>query len=116
MTADAYAFVSGPTMVAEFTGVLVDATELGGAATHARYSGAASLVVADRDAAAEAVAALLSYLPSSNDDEPPRRPTLDPVSRPTPEPTTVLPASATGSYDVRTVMRAIVDDGAVLEL
>ncbi len=31
MTTDAYAFVSGPTMVAEFTGVLVDNDELGGA-------------------------------------------------------------------------------------
>ena len=31
MTEDAYAFVSGPTMVAEFTGVMVDNDELGGA-------------------------------------------------------------------------------------
>ena len=42
MTEAAYAFVSGPTMVAEFTGVLMDNDELGGAASHARYSGAAS--------------------------------------------------------------------------
>jgi acetyl-CoA carboxylase carboxyltransferase component len=37
MTEASYAFVSGPTMVAEFTGVVVDHDELGGAATHARY-------------------------------------------------------------------------------
>ena len=42
MTRDAYAFVSGPTMVADFTGVVVDKYELGGAASHARYTGAAS--------------------------------------------------------------------------
>ena len=47
MTADSYAFVSGPAMVAEFTGVAIDNEELGGAASHARYTGAASLVAAD---------------------------------------------------------------------
>jgi acetyl-CoA carboxylase carboxyltransferase component len=116
MTTDAYAFVSGPTMVAEFTGVVVDAAELGGSAAHARFSGAASLVVADRDAATAAVADLLSYLPSHNDELPPDRPSADPVDRPAPELHTILPEAATGSYDIRTVMRAIVDDDELLEL
>ena len=116
MTEDAYAFVSGPTMVAEFTGVVLDADELGGASTHARFSGAASIVVPDRDAATEAMAALLAYLPSHNDEEPPTWPTSDPADRATPELRDVLPSSPTGSYDVRTVIRAIVDDGEILEL
>jgi len=116
MTEDAYAFVSGPTMVAEFTGVVLDADELGGASAHARFSGAASIVVPDRDAATEAMTALLAYLPSHNDEEPPAWPAADPVDRPTPELRDVLPASPTGSYDVRAVIRAIVDDGELLEL
>jgi acetyl-CoA carboxylase carboxyltransferase component len=116
MTEDAYAFVSGPTMVAEFTGVVLDAEELGGASAHARFSGAASIVVPDREAAADAMAALLAYLPSHNDEEPPVWPTTDPIHRPTPELRDVLPASATGSYDVRAVVRAMVDDGELLEL
>ena len=116
MTEDAYAFVSGPTMVAEFTGVVLDADELGGASAHARFSGAASIVVPDRDAATEAMAALLAYLPSHNDEEPPEWPTADPVDRPTAELRDVVPASPTGSYDVRAVIRAIVDDGELLEL
>jgi acetyl-CoA carboxylase carboxyltransferase component len=116
MTEDAYAFVSGPTMVAEFTGVVLDADELGGAAAHARFSGAASMVVPDRDAATDAMAALLAYLPSHNDEEPPAWPTVDSVDRPTPELRDVLPASPTGSYDVRSVIRPIVDDGELLEL
>ena len=37
MTEAAYAFVSGPTMVADFTGVVIDNDELGGAASHSRY-------------------------------------------------------------------------------
>jgi acetyl-CoA carboxylase carboxyltransferase component len=116
MTTDAYAFVSGPTMVAEFTGVMVDAHELGGAAAHARFSGAASIVVPDREAALAAVTELLAYLPAHNDELPPLRPTFDPVQRPTPELDTILPASPTGSYDIRAVMRAIVDDQELLEL
>jgi acetyl-CoA carboxylase carboxyltransferase component len=116
MTEDAYAFVSGPTMVAEFTGVVLDAEELGGASAHARFSGAASIVVPDREAATDAMAALLAYLPSHNDEEAPVWPTTDPVDRATPELRDVLPASATGSYDVRAVIRAMVDDGDLLEL
>lgn len=116
MTDDAYAFVSGPTMVAEFTGVMVDNDELGGAANHARFTGAASLVVPDADAALDAVAHLLSFLPSNVDQEPPRRLTTDPPDRSVPEAGALIPQSSTGSYDVRAVMRAIVDDGDVLEL
>src|SRR6476659_7272969 len=70
MSTEAYAFVSGPVMVAEFTGVQIDADELGGAAAHARFSGVASLVVPDDEAAADAVADLLAYLPLNNDLEP----------------------------------------------
>ncbi len=116
MTESAYAFVSGPTMVAEFTGVMVSNDELGGAATHARFTGAASLVVADEAAALDAVAALLAYLPDSTDELPPRWETDDPPSRSTPEAGALMPATSTGSYDVRDVIRAIGDDGALLEV
>jgi acetyl-CoA carboxylase carboxyltransferase component len=116
MTERSYAFVSGPTMVAEFTGELMDAEELGGAASHARYSGAVTLVAPELSVAEEMTAQLLSYLPSHNDEEPPRWPTDDPVERETPEAGTVIPPSSTGSYDVRQVIRALVDDGDMLEL
>ena len=53
MTERSYAFVNGPVMVEEFTGVGVDNDELGGPANLARYTGVASVVVADRDAAVE---------------------------------------------------------------
>ncbi len=116
MTQSSYAFVSGPTMVAEFTGVVMDAEELGGASSHARYSGAATLVADDLESAVEMAAHMLSYLPSHNDEEPPRWSTDDPVDRETPEAGQLIPASSTGSYDVRDVIRCIVDDGEMLEL
>ena len=85
MTAPSYAFVNGPVMVEEFTGIGIDVDELGGATTHARYTGVATMVVADRDAAIEAVANLLEYLPDSTDAEPARWPCDDPADRPCPE-------------------------------
>jgi acetyl-CoA carboxylase carboxyltransferase component len=116
MTEDAYAFVTGPVMVRQFTGVDVDRLELGGAAAHARWSGLASLTVADRAAADEALAELLSFLPDSVDDEPPRLVTADPADRATPEAGELIPAAPTGSYDVRDVARSVCDDGRLLEL
>jgi len=116
MTQQSYAFVSGPTMVAEFTGITIDNEELGGATSHARYTGAASLVADDLDAAVALVGQLLSYLPSHNDEEAPRWPTDDPIDRLTPEAGDIIPPSSTGSYDVRDVIRALVDDGDMLEL
>ena len=51
MTERSAAFVQGPTMVEQFTGVAISADELGGAANHARYTGVATQVVADRETA-----------------------------------------------------------------
>ena len=115
MTAEAYAFVSGPHMVRQFTGIPTTSEDLGGAAIHGRTSGAAGFVVPDREAADEVVAELLSLLPSSTDEEPPVLASPDPVDRETPEAYDMLPASSTGSYDVRDIVRVVVDDGVLLE-
>ena len=116
MTEAAYAFVSGPPMVADFTGVVIDNDELGGAASHSRYSGAATLVAADLEQAIEAAGQLLAYFPQHNDEEAPRWPTDDEIARQTPEAGALIPASSTGSYDVRAVIRSLADDGDLLEL
>ena len=68
MTQDSYAFVNGPGMVEEFTGVKLSVAELGGADELARRTGVPSLVVPTRDAAVDAVRDLLAYLPSGVDD------------------------------------------------
>lgn len=116
MTEDAYAFVSGPRMVETFTGESLANEELGGAGVHSSSTGVAAMVVPDRDAAVEALEAILGYLPSHVDDDLPHWPTDDPVDRSTPEAGDCIPASPTGGYDVRDVAAAIVDDGELLEL
>jgi acetyl-CoA carboxylase carboxyltransferase component len=116
MTAAAYAFVSGPTTVEAVTGQRLDAAALGGAAVHARSTGVASLLAGDADEALALVGALLGHLPPHTDVAAPPRPTADPPWRPTPEAGDLVPATATGSYDVRDVVGAVVDDGDLLEL
>lgn len=116
MVHGAYAFVSGPSMVEQFTGVPIDTDELGGTTVHARTSGVATLTAADLDDAELLAADVLSFLPDHTDDAAPTHTCSDPVSRPTPEAYEVLPESANGSYDCRDVLAAIVDDGLLLEL
>ncbi len=116
MTADSSAFVNGPTTVEEFTGVGIGVDELGGAANHERYTGVATVVVADRTAAVEAVTELLSFLPDHVDALPARVEQDDPAERRCPEAGELIPPSSTGSYDVRRVAAAIVDADSMVEL
>lgn len=113
MTSSAVAFVSGPAMVAAFTGVRVGSEALGGVAVH---SGASGLCALESDEPAEAVGELLSFLPPHADEEPELVPTLDPPDRQVPELRGVVPARGNASYDVRDVVRALADDGVVCEL
>jgi acetyl-CoA carboxylase carboxyltransferase component len=116
MTKEAYAFVSGPRMVQDITGISVTSAELGGPGVHAATTGVASLVVDTPADAREALADLLAFLPSNADEMPPAWATDDPADRATPELADLVPTSSTGSYDVRTAAQIILDDGELLEL
>ncbi|HEY5663792.1 MAG TPA: carboxyl transferase domain-containing protein [Ilumatobacter sp.] len=116
MTENGYAFVNGPVMVRQFTGIEISKEELGNAASLERNAGLPIAVVADRAAAADLVEELLAYLPDHVDDEPPRWQVDDPVDRLCPQAGDLIPESSTGSYDVRQVAEAIVDEGSLLEL
>ena len=116
MTNDSFAFVSGPTMVAQMTGVEVSNEELGGTDIHSRQSGVANLVATDINHAVELLNEVLRYLPNHVDELTALIDTGDAANRQCPELNTILPASPTGSYDVRHVIESIVDDGAHLEL
>lgn len=116
MTEASSAYVVGPGAVASFTGEQVAPDDLGGPSVHAAQTGVAAAVVDDEEQALELLASVLAHLPDHVDADPPSWPTADPVDRRTPEAGAVLPASASGSYDVLDVARALVDEGEVLEL
>jgi acetyl-CoA carboxylase carboxyltransferase component len=113
MNSEAVAFVSGPQMVTEFTGIEIGLKELGGAAMHARSSG---LCAVESDDVEGAVADLLEYLPAHTDEMPPTATIGDPVVRSTPELRDVIPERKAATYDVRDVIGAVADDGEFREL
>jgi acetyl-CoA carboxylase carboxyltransferase component len=113
MNGEAVAFVSGPQMVAEFTGVEVGLRELGGVTTHARSSG---LCAVEADDVEGAIAELLEFLPSNTDEIPFPTTISDPVGRATPELRDLIPERKAATYDVRDVVRITVDDGEFREL
>ncbi|HEY6426470.1 MAG TPA: carboxyl transferase domain-containing protein, partial [Acidimicrobiales bacterium] len=116
MSSEAVAYVSGPQMVAEFTGIQIGLRELGGTATHARSSGLCAVETDDVDDVDGAVGELLEYLPSNTDELPPLAPVSDSVLRLTPELRTIIPDRKAATYDVRDVIRSVCDDGELREL
>ncbi len=116
MTSDAFAFVSGPAMVEEFTGIHLDVHQLGGVAMHARSSGLCAIEAASEEDALAHVDHLLGFLPATVDDLVPRGPLDDPADRPLDELADIIPARATSSYDVRRVVTALCDHHEATEL
>jgi acetyl-CoA carboxylase carboxyltransferase component len=116
MTADAFAYVTGPDVVVAFTGVAIDRDRLGGAPVHERESGVATLVAADEDDAMLVARFLLTYLPPNHLADPPRETSGDPVDRDCARAAGAVPARASASYDVRTVISDVVDHDSFLEL
>ena len=107
---DAYMFLTGPRVVKAVTFEDVTLQELGGSDMHAHASGVAHLVAEDTAEALELAHRVLDYLPSSCWDS-------APVFAPTaPEPMPIIPADHRMPYDVRAVVRGVVDGGSFLEL
>ncbi len=59
---------------------------------------------------------LLSFMPSNNLEEPPRKPTTDPIDRADAELDTVGPAESNLPYDIKDVITTVVDDGYFFEV
>ena len=104
-----YMFVTGPSVVKTVTHEEVDFEGLGGADVHAAKSGVAHFVHDNEREALAAIRTLCSYLPGNNLDDPPVRPATDPPDRRDEELLDVVPDSPTKPYDMRDVIRHVVD-------
>src|SRR3954466_4472565 len=111
-----YMFITGPEVIKTVTNEDVTKEELGGATAHASKSGVCHLTALDDGAAIARVRELLSYLPSNNTEDPPAEQATDPVDREVPELDTMVPAEPSKPYDIKNVVRAVVDGGRLLEI
>jgi propionyl-CoA carboxylase beta chain len=111
-----YMFITGPDVIRTVTHEEVTKEELGGPAAHASRSGVCHLVAGDDRAGLALVRQLLSFLPSNNSEDPPVRPSNDPIERDVPELDSMVPDAPNKPYDIRDVIRATVDGGDLLEI
>lgn len=108
-------FITGPDVVKTVTGEDVTLEELGGAMSHATKSGVATFVMDDEKACLDEVKYLLDFLPSNNLEEPPYVETGEDPEKTVPELRDIIPASSNQPYDMKKVVRAVVDNGEYME-
>ena len=111
-----YMFITGPDVVKTVTGEEVSFEELGGAATHAAKSGVAHFISPDEEACLEDARYLLSFLPQNNVDPPLFGEPADPAGREDEALDTLIPDDPAKPYDMKDVIRRVVDDGEFLEV
>jgi propionyl-CoA carboxylase beta chain len=89
-----YMFVTGPDVVKTVTHESVTQEELGGAVTHTTRSGVADLALENDVEALLQLRRFIDFLPASNREKPPVRPTWDSPDRVEPSLDTLIPANA----------------------
>ncbi len=111
-----FMYVTGPDVVRTVTHETVTHEELGGARTHARRSGVADLALDNDIEALLQVRRFLGFLPSSNREAPPLRPTEDPIDRREPSLDSLVPDNPNKPYDIKELIRKTADEGVFFEL
>ena len=111
-----YMFVTGPDVVKTVTQEDVTHEELGGAITHTSKSGVAHEAFETDVDALEQVRRFIDFLPASNRERPPVRPTEDPAGRQEPSLDSLIPENSNEPYDVKELITKIVDESDFFEI
>jgi methylmalonyl-CoA carboxyltransferase large subunit len=111
----AYMFITGPAVIKQVTNEVITAEQLGGTRAHMNNSGVAHFVAENDVEAIRICKRLLSFLPSNNQEEPPR---ADPDQRHKRDESLnrILPDQSKLPYDVREIITRIVDRSDFLEV
>ena len=111
-----YMFVTGPDVVKTVTNEVVTAEELGGASTHTKKSSVADGAFKDDVETLAEVRRLVDFLPASNREKPPVRPTFDDPARIENSLDTLVPANPNQPYDMKELISKIADEGDFFEI
>ncbi len=111
-----YMFLTGPDVIKTVTHEEVTMEELGGASTHNTKSGVAHFAYDNDMLTLSAVRTLLSYLPSNNAEDPLFVACQDSPDRRDEKLKTIIPVQPNKPYDVREVIRSVMDDRNFFEV
>ncbi|MDQ6791376.1 MAG: acyl-CoA carboxylase subunit beta [Candidatus Dormibacteraeota bacterium] len=112
----AYMFITGPEVIRVTTGEEVTFDSLGGAEVHNTKSGVAHFLAQTEDECFEQTRRLLSFLPLSSAEQPPRIEPDDPPDRTDQGLADLIPESVREAYDMKEVIRRVVDRGEFFEV
>lgn len=107
-------FITGPEVIKSVLGEEIDMESLGGAKVHSEITGNAHFYSESEDECFAQIKELLSYLPAHNNDKPEPMPVKEPLRKYKVE--EIVPVEPTKPYDVRDVIRALVDDSEFFEV
>lgn len=108
-------FITGPQVIKSVIGEEIDAERLGGAVTHAATTGNAHFYAKTEAEAFEQIRSLLSFLPSNSTEMPPLQNEFRSPSKPL-EGQDVMPNDRKKSYDVKDIIKGIVDSSSFFEV
>jgi propionyl-CoA carboxylase beta chain len=111
-----YMFITGPDVIRTVTHEDVTKEQLGGAVTHNTTSGVAHFLAMSDAECLQMIRELLRYLPQNNREDPPRLESADPADREDLALDTLVPAASNQPYDMKDVIRRVVDDGRFFEV
>jgi acetyl-CoA carboxylase carboxyltransferase component len=111
-----YMFITGPDVVKTVTHEEVSFEELGGASVHATRSGVCHMVGDNETETLLLVREMLSYLPQNNMEDPPFAASTDDPLRTDTDLDTIIPDSPDKPYDMKEIIRRVVDDGQFYEI
>jgi propionyl-CoA carboxylase beta chain len=111
-----FMFITGPDVVKAVTHEKVSYEDLGGADIHATTSGVCHYAADSETDCLFKIRLLLSYLPQNNLDDPPFIASEDDPLRAEEGLDTIVPEDPSKAYDMRDVIRMIVDAGVFFEI
>lgn len=110
-----YMFVTGPNVVKTVTNEEVSAEDLGGASAHSRKSGVTHLTAPNDLACIQQIKQLISYMPQNNEELPDVLP-FELGEEKRPELNDIIPEQAQQPYDMKDVIKGIVDRDSFMEI
>lgn len=110
------AFITGPKVIQQVTGEVVDLETLGGASTHSTKSGLCQLVARDDYDCIAQIKCLLSFFPDNCTQMPPVYQCDDDVNRRIEELNDIIPDNKRKSYDMKSIITKIADDNFFFEI